>query len=1598
MQIVPKISQRNGRRFFRRFRAVFPEAVLAVFVFALSTLPAAGAWRSGLRYGSIPGSSSIVDGVFPAQTNVSSSILHATSGATWGGSTVWVYWGEIYLDGSTYRFGECIDDMTKLTIDGEVVIHDTAWGTPAFGTITRPAGWYGFEVRFQNGGGGAGPYDKPEFGFTSSKGFCYTRGTEEEVGHLNNASTFVLPFDPGDASFFRYDDGLGSGDSLRVSGIPGPLGAVVPPYGVLYELKDGDAIRCEAPEKIIDRGVHYNLKGYALYDVFVSTKERTNTVATGTGPQVDYRHGKTDRELEWRWELAGYEISIMNSVHGAVSAYGGVFSPGETVTVTATPDEGCAFLRWEGDVAEEDRGKTTIVIAADRPKNIVASFRAQNGPTTYYVGMDGSDENTGLSPVAPFATVPFALGKAQKTGDRVVIAAGTYVNSGTLFITNATTVSGAGMGKTILTTPQTGYSSGYRTIYMNNKEARLEGVMVSGGRSPWDYSYKGYCILIDSAGGTVSRCRVTGNRTDVFHISGAVAVCSEDGYLLRSIVDNNHAVTGDTRGAVYLNKGHVENCLIYGNSTKQGGGLYVDSAGFVRNCTIAHNYADGPGGGVYLAWWNDRQVGELRNCLIYGNKAPNHTGLGRSEWAVPREDHMARFESRTLNCLFGDSPVVGTNSITGDPAFVAAASGDYSLLPGSIAIDAGVKYDEAPATDFAGNPRVRNGIVDIGCHEFDTGRFSCGFSVVPTTLFEGESVAFTPVHYGTSPADSLSFTWTLKGEQGQSAVFTGEAPTGPLPEAGWYDATLTVAKGTGEVATLTRPRYIHVAARTNYLAEAGASKPAYPWDSPETAANTLEELVAEVVDGSTVIMGKGSYEVEGEVTIATGASFLGAGIDETVISLSDSAPAVRILVLNHPDVLFEGATLRKGRHNGVYSDYGNGVLVGKQGGTLRRCRVTECKTSSFYHRGAVAVIGAKGLVTHCIIDHNQNGQMGYGGGLCVENGTAENCLIYGNTADGYGGGLYLRTGGVVRNCTIADNVAKDTGGGVFCDISSPKDTARLENVIVAWNSAPNDTGSGRPEWGVDGDKADRKAFFESCLSNCLFTSAAPAGSLQGDPAFSDRAKGDYSLLAGSAAIDAGALYEGMSETDLAGRKRLQNGKVDIGCHEYDTGALSCGFTAEPTVLFEGGEVAFRATVFGVSDSPSIEYAWTLTSKEGKTVSLGGDAPVGVIPEAGWYDVTLEVTDQGAGHHASLTRPSMIHVGAKTSYLAEGGKSTPVYPWKTPATASDDLAKLVAEAIDGSLIRMEAGVFPLTNQISVSSAVSLVGAGIDKTIFVRTNDTMTSRFFYLNHADALLQGVTVKGTKHVGNYGDYGNGIAIGNLGGIVRSCRVTGCQSGSFHHNGSIGSTGTEGLISGCIIDFNTNTIGDVSGGGLALSAGIAENCLVYGNVCEGVGGGVSLSRQAVLRNCTIVGNEAQMTASRGSGGGIFIANWATPHVANCIFSRNRADRVTEKGAGWPEWYISKEEQTNAFFNCLFSGAAVVGTGAVTGDPLFTDPANGDYTIPKNSPAHDAGLFESWMTNAVDLAGAPRVDHKELVDIGCYEAAFVPRGTMLLLR
>lgn len=182
-------------------------------------------------------------------------------------------------------------------------------------------------------------------------------------------------------------------------------------------------------------------------------------------------------------------------------------------------------------------------------------------------------------------------------------------------------------------------------------------------------------------------------------------------------------------------------------------------------------------------------------------------------------------------------------------------------------------------------------------------------------------------------------------------------------------------------------------------------------------------------------------------------------------------------------------------------------------------------------------------------------------------------------------------------------------------------------------------------------------------------------------------------------------------------------------------------------------------------------------------------------------------------------------------------------------------------------------------------------------------------------------------------------------------------------------------------------------GGGLVVMRTTATltNALFQGNSAVMNGGAINISDSYfTMMNATISGNH-----SGGNGGGVsnrevFFDGEMT--MSNSII-----------------WGNTAEEEGNEIYNCetcviyslnnlygnnpgdVVEGETFAWDNSLSEDPLFLNPAAGNFRLGENSPAIDAGdpdtdlsYFPGGPDVPVDLSGNPRV-YNSLIDMGAYE-------------
>ncbi|HIJ53736.1 MAG TPA: right-handed parallel beta-helix repeat-containing protein [Planctomycetes bacterium] len=231
------------------------------------------------------------------------------------------------------------------------------------------------------------------------------------------------------------------------------------------------------------------------------------------------------------------------------------------------------------------------------------------------------------------------------------------------------------------------------------------------------------------------------------------------------------------------------------------------------------------------------------------------------------------------------------------------------------------------------------------------------------------------------------------------------------------------------------------------------------------------------------------------------------------------------------------------------------------------------------YAGGMDDFGSHPMLTNCTFTANSAGA---GGGIysIYESPTLLNCAFSGNSASRGGGMFNFNSRPTLTNCTFSGNSA-DSGGGMYNTgggLHGPSTSSlTLTNCTFAGNFAPNGTALACDAWTHwwpsnvkltncilwdGGDEIWNNDESTIAITYSDVESGWPGeGNIDTDPCFVDLGywdadgvwvDGDYHLLPGSPCIDTGDpnYVTEPNETDLDGRPRIIDGRIDMGAYEY----------------------------------------------------------------------------------------------------------------------------------------------------------------------------------------------------------------------------------------------------------------------------------------------------------------------------------------------------------------------------------------------------------------------------------------------------------------
>lgn len=760
--------------------------------------------------------------------------------------------------------------------------------------------------------------------------------------------------------------------------------------------------------------------------------------------------------------------------------------------------------------------------------------------------------------------------------------------------------------------------------------------------------------------------------------------------------------------------------------------------------------------------------------------------------------------------------------------------------------------------------------------------------------------------------------------------------------------------------------------------------------------------------GEVITLADGTYDFNAPLTIEKGITLTGWHRDRCILQGSGANKLATALTIKHKDAVVKNVTICDVTTSTSFNNYAVGVRI--FAGHLTQSRVTRCKSNDNMNRtGGVSIEGtADGVarMTYCMIDHNEALSPHGTGGVRFLNkcGTMANCLVWANKGAGdYGAGGI----GIVNvtawskfnvvNCTVVGNSSTTKGGGIHISSANVGDNdGAIVNTIVAGNTAPNGA-----DFVFGSDQVKNHTGY-NCLCSSITYGLNPQTA---DPLFTDAENGDFSLQPASKARNNGDKSKAAAVLgieclegtyDFYGLERVLEDKVDIGCSEFkvDENQPTCVIAIDKEAVVTGDDVTLTAVADGFGDAEDVVYAWLIrrvgndpVEKSGRSVLLEG-------VEFGSYTANVTASSASLGKSAEALEFTFL-VLPKTLYVTSQANPTAASPYGTPETAATSLADALSLAVEGATVVLDEGTHDVSDTVVVAKGVSIVGAGRDLTTLNATQ--AFDPVVRINGVGAQVSRLTIAHGRMKNWFTASAVGVVIGADGGTLADSRVTDCDAGTAQRAfGAVHISGSDALVTRCLIDGNRVSTDQSVCGGIVATAGRIENCVITNNegyasayIVNYNGSGLCLRGAVTVLNCTIVGN--RMTEGH-SGGGVHVMD-SRARVHNCIIDGNLSGDGTESN------YLGNGA---AFAYCLSSSAAPAGsTGCVVGRPVFE--AKKPYTLAKNSPGVNAASvtgYEEQLLTATDFYGNPRVKRMKQdvaeIDIGAVESK-APTGLVLLL-
>jgi hypothetical protein len=660
---------------------------------------------------------------------------------------------------------------------------------------------------------------------------------------------------------------------------------------------------------------------------------------------------------------------------------------------------------------------------------------------------------------------------------------------------------------------------------------------------------------------------------------------------------------------------------------------------------------------------------------------------------------------------------------------------------------------------------------------------------------------------------------------------------------------------------------------------------------------------------------------------------------------------------------------------------GGGIFITNDA-EVDSCLVTNNYCNEF--AGAIA-INEVGIVKNSLILSNDGGNLG--GIICNAGGTIISCNIVNNK--NYG--VYLNGSGLVIGCNVFNNERS----GIFNNMGTILSTTIANNQTKSSNSFYNGTVMNSIIADYDSLTPAVNEFQNNMaystkdtvsnikikkLADFHFVKPTSFCGLADNAHLSELLSANWNLTSTSPAVDAGmpdVSYFGLPEKDINGKKRIKNGRIDIGANEFN----SIQYITPNGNGFLTGE--------NWENAYSQDSLVTAVAKGGDIWMSGGTYNIG-----NWLNLSTNPKIYGG----LAVGDTSIDNRAQTDLNGDGK----LQPWEFSNetvinnTLPTEYIDFMDEYFETYLFDgLYSGKGTRLDGLTLTSSYDLskhLSGNVQLSNGLITNCIITNNMPDGQSAIVKLSNAVLSNSLITENYSYYSTAAILADNGSEVNNCEVSSNAAGGE----AAGIDVYDGIIRNTKIVNNMNAGGvGFYGCGVTIHKGTIDNCLIANNTLFGNGargGGVFVygsSDIVTIKNSTIIhnslnGNDNQ-APDLGVKGGVVMINsivgspifYQGVNVFNKISYSAIVGGYNGLGAGKQIIPFTTIEDLEAQFE---NPSTYLGRTSELAYPFSWQLKNNSTLINKGNGYSNQGIA------GIDLAGNARI-MLDTIDIGAYEKA-----------